>query len=147
MRLAYLFILLNILTISVSQELMVLQDSCCLSRFRGQKLADVDTFELAKDYRRLSKQGDLCCDNWHSDLHVIMLYFEKIFGKQGTPITKIIKYMGMPDGTEKELDYVALELEDNEKALVYFWRSYRDFLYFVYEADKVKYVKWFTWED
>jgi len=121
------------------------EDSCCLSRFRGQDFEKVDLKELCNDFRRLAAQTDLCCEGWDSDLHHIMTWLGNHFGKEGTPINQIIRYMGMPDGTESELENAMISLDDNEKALVYFWRGYHDFLYFVYENEKVKYAKWFMW--
>ncbi len=118
-------------------------DSCCLSRFRGKDFDKVEIYELGKDFKKLSTQGNLCCDVWNSDLHKIMIWLEKKFGKEGTEISQIIKYMGMPNGTDLELLNVGIELEENEKALVYFWRGYHDFLFFVYEDNKVKYVEWY----
>ncbi len=118
-------------------------DSCCLSRFRGKDFDKVEIYELTKDFKRLSAQGNLCCDVWNSDLQQIMIWLEKKFGKEGTEISQIIKYMGMPNGTDVELLNVGIELAGDEKALVYFWRGYHDFLYFVYEDNKVKYSEWY----
>jgi hypothetical protein len=118
-------------------------DSCCLSRFRGKDFDKVEIYELAKDFKKLSAQENLCCDVWNSDLHQIMIWLEKKFGKEGTKISQIIKYMGMPNGTDVELLNVGIELEGDEKALMYFWRGYHDFLYFVYEDNKVKYAEWY----
>ena len=142
MRLFKLLLFLTITKLSFSQVYFE-NDSCCLSRFMGQNFDKIELFELTKDFKRLSAQGDLCCDVWNSDLHQIMNWFEKKFCVEGTKISQIIKYMGMPNGTEKELLNAAIELDENEKALVYFWRGYHDFLYFVYENNKVKHAKWF----
>ncbi|MDF1548161.1 MAG: hypothetical protein P1P88_10095 [Bacteroidales bacterium] len=122
-------------------------DSCCMSRFSGMDFDKVNLKELCVDFRRLSAQTTLCCDTWNSDLHQIMIWLGNHFGKEGTDISQIIKYMGMPDGTEIELNNAMISLDGDEKALLYFWRSYHDFLYFVYENDKVKYAEWFMWGD
>jgi hypothetical protein len=118
-------------------------DSCCLSQFRGKNFDEVEILELTRDFIRLSAQNDLCCDAINSDLYKIMCWFEKKLGTEGTDISQVIKYMGMPNGTEKELLLADIELEEEEKALVYFWRGYHDFLYFVYKDNKVKYAEWF----
>lgn len=137
---------LSVLFLAISQltfsQVYFEGDSCCMSRFRGKDFEKVDTYELGKDFKILAAKGDLCCDVWNSDLHKIMLWFEKKFGNKGVEINQIIKYMGMPNGTEVELERF-VELDESEKALIYFWRGYHDFLYFVYEDNKVKYAKWF----
>lgn len=120
-------------------------DSCCLSEYHEKDFDKIDLKLLCNDFRRLSSQTTLCCDTWNSDLHQIMTWLGNHFGKEGTDISQIIKYMGMPDGTEIELNNAMISLEGDEKALIYFWRSYHDFLYFVYENDKVKYAEWFMW--
>ena len=107
----------------------------------------VEISELCNEYHRLSVIADSCCNKWNSDLHMIMLHLGEFFGKKGTPVKDIIKLVGVPNATEKELEYSPVKLGDNEKLLVYFWRGYHDFLYFVYENDKVKYSDWFMWGD
>ncbi len=146
MRLLTLLILLVINYVSFSQEYFE-NDSCCLCRFRGQNFDEVAIFELTKDFKQLSAQDDLCCEAVNSDLYKLMCWFEKELGIEGTAINQIIKHMGMPNGTEKELLNVDVELEENEKALVYFWRGYHDFLYFVYENNKTKYSKWYRLDE
>ena len=142
--LTYIFLLG--IQLSFAQE-YTKDDTCCMSKFHGQDFDSLNVSALSQEYRRLSALHTLCCDPWNSDLHLVMLRLGKYFGKNGTLIKDIIREMGMPDGTEKELAYAAIGLDDDEKALVYFWRSYHDFLYFVYEDDQVKYADWFMWGD
>ena len=146
MRIFFIITIISIANFCFSQEYFE-NDSCCLSRFRGQNFDNVEILELTRDFLRLSAQDDLCCDAVNSDLYKIMCWFEKKFGVEGINISLIIKHMGMPGGTEKELLFAEIELEEKEKALVYFWRGYHDFLYFVYEDNKVKYAKWFIIEE
>lgn len=146
--LKYNLIILFLVSISnINAQDYVYGDSCCVSRYRTEEFGQVDPHELTKDFKRLSSQGDLCCDQWNSDLYKIMNFFYVQFGAEGTPISEILKYMGMPDGTDKELYDVGIELDSGESALMYCWRSYHDFLYFVYEDNKIKYAKWYNWAE
>lgn len=122
-------------------------DSCCVSRFKVEQFDSVELIELTSDFKRLSTQGTLCCDELNSDLFQIMDFFAKTFGEEGVELSEVLKYMGMPDGTDKELYDVGIELDAGEEALMYCWRSYHDFLYFVYEDNKIKYAKWYNWTE
>lgn len=100
---------------------------------------------LSIEYKRLKLLKDTSNDKWNSDLHQTMSSMALLLGKEGTDISLLIHYMGKPDANEKIVPYGTIQLQKNEKIMIYYWRGFHDFVYFVYQDKKVKYAKWFMW--
>jgi len=60
----------------------------------------------------------------------------------GADTSSIIRIIGTPDAREVPKQYGAF-ISGNENIMIYRWRGWRDFLYFITENGKVKYAKWF----
>jgi hypothetical protein len=137
-----LLFMISFTPLSISQKA---NDTCCVSNIREQGIQNASVLSLSKEFKRLKSLENSCCHKWNSDLHQIMSKLAILLGKEGTSITEVNKYMGKPNANEKTLPEGAVKIQKGEKLLVYTWRGYHDFVYFVYKNNKIKYADWFMW--
>lgn len=90
----------------------------------------------------MKQKQDKCCEHFESDLQKLMLELTDRLAAVGNDSCTIVSIMGPPDATEIPSRYGNLTSE-GESTMVYWWRHWRDFLYFVTEDGKIKNVKWF----
>jgi hypothetical protein len=141
--LAFLFLSYNMVFCQISNG----TDTCCLSNLTENEIKNAPPEILSVEYKRLKSTKDKCCEKWNSEMHLIMSALKEILGKEGTSTKSIIQYMGKPDGNERSVSQGTMKIEKGQKALVYKWRGYHDFVYFVYKNGKVKYADWYmAWE-
>lgn len=115
---------------------------CCKSRLTKKDLSQYSILKLGKEYRHLKEEKLKCCDDFGSDFHKIMLALSVKFDSISVDTSAVIKVMGYPDSREVPVQYGKFN-NPQEKIFVYWWRYWHDFLYFIIENNKVKYVKWF----
>jgi hypothetical protein len=131
-----------ILTSTVSgQDSKSYSDSCKSSCYE-KNINICNLKELGKDYQRLRKLQSIECDKFNSNLHIIMSCLGDSIGKSGIGTNEIEKYMGAADSKDKNQIEGMLKLNIDEEILVYFWRGWHDFLYFVIYEGKVKCSGW-----
>jgi hypothetical protein len=118
-------------------------DTCCISNLTENVIKNSPIDLLSGEFKRLKSTKDKCCEKWNSDMHLIMSTLKENLGKEGTPTKTVILYMGKPDGNEHSVPKGIVKIKKGEKLLVYKWRGYHDFVYFVYEKNKVKYADWY----
>jgi hypothetical protein len=122
-------------------------ETCCISNLRETGIKNASLDSLSIEFKRLKLTTDKCCEKWNSDMHQIMSALKEILGKEGTSIKKITHYMGKPDGNERTIQPGLVKTKKGEKILVYQWRGYHDFVYFVYSQNTVKFSGWYNaWE-
>ncbi|RKP28201.1 hypothetical protein SYNPS1DRAFT_11607 [Syncephalis pseudoplumigaleata] len=120
--------------------------------------------ELGAKFRELrQKQGHFAggehssdVDNYDGEMHRVMQELQKELGKPGTPATRIMEYMGMPDekqttrpegapATEVQMmpGPVVPEGAGSTTAthgpplyLLYKWRGWRDYLWFEVDSER-----------
>ncbi len=90
----------------------------------------------------MKKNSDKCCEKFGSDYQKLMQQLSDKFGNTATDSCCVVNIMGAPDATEVPKQYGNF-YSDNEKIMIYWWRHWHDFLYFITENGKVKQVKWF----
>jgi len=117
------------------------RDECCKSKYSEKGFDHYSSRKLGKEYQAMKKKKEKCCDDSGSDLKKIMnILTNKLSLEQDT--NRIIRIMGIPDAREVPKQFGSFTKGD-EKLLIYWWRSWHDFFYFVTENGKVKKSKWF----
>jgi hypothetical protein len=138
----FLFILSFFIQMSFAQKIA---DTCCVSTIRKVGFENAKLNSLSKEYKRLKHIQDKCCDKWNSDLHKIMSRLLLELGKKGTDTDLVIKTMGKPDSNGEDIPENVCRISKDEKLLIYTWRGYHDFIYFVYQHGKIIRSDWFMW--
>lgn len=99
--------------------------------------------ELAEQYRNLRKiRGYFSGGEWNDDvdqhggrLHTILIELSKALGHPPHTRAEIILLMGEPD---------AVRQQDSEEHLIYFWRGWHDYVYFVCRDQVVQEARWYA---
>jgi hypothetical protein len=138
----YSLILLILLFASCHQQKEVVQNDCCKSQLK-KKFENYSSKKLGKEYQRMKNTTDKCCEKFGSDLQKLMQALSEKVGKTGSDSCCVTHIMGIPDATEVPKQYGVFNT-GNEKIMIYWWRSWHDFLYFITEDGMVKQVKWFN---
>jgi hypothetical protein len=141
MRNLFLFLLI-IVSVHVHPTVNAQQMDCCTSRLAKKGFENHRLKKLGKEYRRMKKNKDKCCEKFGSDLQKLMQALSEKLDVTGNDTCSVIKIMGVPDADNVPGQYGAFT-KDGEKIMVYWWRGWHDFLYVVSEAGRIKYIKWF----
>jgi hypothetical protein len=139
----YFFFLLTIVFVLASCKIVnhTEQDECCNSKYSEKGFDYYSLRKLGKEYQAMKKKKEKCCDDSGSDFKKLMNVLAiKLNSEQDT--NKIIHIMGVPDAHEVPKQFGSFTKGD-EKLMIYWWRSWHDFFYFVTENGKVKNSKWF----
>jgi len=121
---------------------VIRQNDCCTSKLAKKGFDHYRIKKLGRDYKRLKQKNDKCCDKYNSDFHKLLEKLADRLNQPGEDTTSIIKVMGTADANEVPKQYGIFNTGD-EKIMIYWWRSWHDFLYVISENGKIKYVKWF----
>ncbi|MFH0864833.1 MAG: hypothetical protein V1904_01470, partial [Bacteroidota bacterium] len=125
-----------------------LQNDCCKSRLKkpclsaGRNFENYSSRKLGKEFQRMKKDADKCCENFGSDFQKLMQALSEKLGKTVSDSCCVVNIMGVPDAIDVPKQYGNFN-SGNEKIMIYWWRHWHDFLYFITENGKVKQVKWF----
>ena len=100
------------------------------------------TLGLIKEYRELRKgKGHFSGGAWNPDLDsaagrlvVVMTELGETIGTPGYRCDEILDLLGAPDAKQER---------DGKECLVYFWRGWHDYLYFICENGTVQGHKWY----
>jgi hypothetical protein len=114
----------------------------CKSIFNIAQLNKCSLIELGREFKRLRKLDSDDCFKFESDLHTVMIKIGDSIGKSGFSKVEIENYMGVPDSTDKTYMTKLLNLKHDQDVMVYCWRGWHDFLYFVMVKDIVKRSGW-----
>lgn len=90
----------------------------------------------------MKKNADKCCEKFGSDYQKVMQQLSDKLTTVAADSCCIVNIMGAPDATEVPKQYGIFNT-GNEKIMIYWWRQWHDFLYFITEDGKIKKVKWF----
>jgi hypothetical protein len=101
-----------------------------------------DVRSLAREYRELRKQsGHYRGGEWNDDVDRYGGKLHRVMGElgkrlEGLPMKRadILALMGEPDATQTQ---------GEADQLVYFWRGWHDYLYFLCEGESVKGIAWY----
>ncbi|HOT88038.1 MAG TPA: hypothetical protein PKZ21_02155 [Bacteroidales bacterium] len=118
------------------------EESCCKSIINMNKVDLYRIKKLGKAYQHLSEKKDSCCEQFESDLHKIMETLCFKINQPGKDTTIIYKVLGKPDAFAVPPQYGQFT-SGNEKIMIYWWRSWRDFVYIISENGIIKYSKFF----
>lgn len=123
-------------SISVSAQ------DCC--EFNDEKRSSVK--ELGQEFQRLRKdKNTACCNNFGSGLMKVMgILLDSV--NTGVTESFIIEVMGKPNlyaSKEHPLEHHFVQLEEDERVIIYFWRGLHDFLYFGFKNDQLIYKNWY----
>lgn len=137
----FLFFLSFLFFISVLQAQKNTQ-ICCKSELADFSKATLQ--ELGTEYQRLKALQPSCCQNFHSDLQLLMEDMGKKWELQHLCVKKVIKFAGKADAesvpNQHQQPYIC---EKGEKLLIYHWRSWHDYMYVVVKGKRVKAVSWY----
>ena len=105
-------------------------------------MEEKEILELCRVYKELrKKQGHFSGGEWDDDLDSYWGKLHITLGELGTalghpPYTRadIVRYMGEPDSVRRQ---------DEEEHLIYFWRGWHDYLYFVCRNGAVQECRWY----
>ncbi|MFC1743666.1 hypothetical protein ACFL35_06700 [Candidatus Riflebacteria bacterium] len=136
----FLFILL----ISCSRATQSTKNSfnADLDRVVGQKTVDKETISLANEYKNLRKQpSHWKGGKWNDDIdkfgermNIVLREPGKRLGNTGSTKSQLIELMGEPDAGRQE---------DDRELLIYFWRGWHDYLYFICKEGNIQKAKWY----
>ena len=104
--------------------------------------ATTEVVELAKKFQDLRKEkghfsgGDWndALDSYGGQLHTTMVALGELLGQPAYARTDIVRLMGEPD---------AVRSQKGKEHLIYFWRGWHDYLYFVCQDDVIQEAKWY----
>lgn len=136
-----ILIFLFFVLVSCKQQKEALQNDCCKCHLK-KKFENYSSKKLGREYQRMKKNADKCYENFGSDYQKLMQALSEKLGKTGSDSCCVASFMGVPDATEVPKQYGVFN-SGNEKIMIYWWRHWHDFLYFITENGKVKQVKWF----
>lgn len=142
MSFSFLALCSLLLSLPLSGQNLLNNRDSCKSRFHVLNLRDCSLKELGWEYQRLKKLNNPDCDNFNSDLHNIMSVLGDSLGKSGFSKNEVLNIIGIPDSSDKSDVSNFVKLKDDEDILVYCWRGFHDFLYFVFYDGKVKRSGW-----
>lgn len=127
--------------VSCIQPKETTQDHCCKSKLK-KSFEKYSAKKLGKEYLRMKKTSEKCCEDFGSDLQKIMSAISDKLKKSGADSCCVVSIMGAPDATEVPKQFGNFN-SGNEKIMVYWWRHWHDFLYFITEEGKIKKAEWF----
>jgi len=124
---------------------------CLGMTVKSQTLESMNIDSLAKEYKALREQkknqkpGEYCADlnAFKGKLHLIM---DELGKRLGTPSCKeedIKRKMGEPDTIWVEKQNPDIPLMPSEVHLIYLWRGWHDYLYFVSKEGVIQNSKWY----
>lgn len=140
MRILFFFFFI-FLFLSCHQQKVTLQNDCCKSRLK-KNFENYSSEKLGREFQRMKKKADKCCEKFGSDYQKLMQALSEKIGAAGSDSSTVPNIMGLPDATKVPGQY-GIFYSGNEKIMIYWWRSWHDFLYFITEEGKIKKVKWF----
>lgn len=127
------------LAILAMPKISLAQDDCPHD-FRDQEPGSVKIIELSSQYQKLRAENSACNRKWKSDLQLVMEELGTRLGKSQTHKNRILKYMGTPDLEPYSIEMI--KLNDDERIIVYHWRGWHDWLYFVIRKNRVVKMNW-----
>jgi hypothetical protein len=98
--------------------------------------------KLGKEYLRMKKGSEKSCEDFGSDFQKIMVAISNKLLKSNADSCGVVRILGAPDATDVPKQYGNFNT-GNEKIMVYWWRHWHDFLYFITEDGKIKKASWF----
>lgn len=123
----------------------VMAQDDCNNKFEKGSVNLLSTQELSTEFRKFKVENNSCNDVWGSDFHLIMQQLGRRLGKKGTHKEEVTRWMDSPDYQSDSID--AIKLNADEEIMVYHWRGWHDWLYFIIKDDMVKnYDWWFAYE-
>lgn len=140
MRIVY-FVSFIVFFISCHQKKEISNNNCCKSQLK-KNFENYTAKKLGREYQSMKKNMDKCCGNFGGDFQKLMQALSDKLNEKGTDSCCVISIMGAPDATEIPKQYGNF-ISGNEKIMIYWWRHWHDFLYFITENGKVKQTKWF----
>ena len=136
-----LYVFFIIFLAACHPQKQALQNNCCKSHLR-KSFEDCSLKKLGKEYQRMKKDANKCCEKFGSDYQKLMQALSEKLGKTGGDSCCVVSIMGAPDAADVPMQYGIFN-SGNEKIMVYWWRHWHDFVYFIVENGKIKKVKWF----
>jgi len=114
--------------------------NCCQFKLDQRKT----TKHLGQEYQRLRNYKNReCCNRYGSGMMKIMEMLNNRLAI-GVPEKTIIKIMGKPDKyVSKNHPIDVIQLKEDERVLIYYWREMHDFLYFGIKENKLLYKNWY----
>jgi hypothetical protein len=108
----------------------------------GLPQADPETIALAREYRDLRQQSSHWKGGtWNDDvdqfggrMHVVLQELAKRVSEAGQTRAQVLDLMGEPDAVRKQAD---------EELLIYFWRGWHDYLFFVCRNELIRKADWY----
>lgn len=79
------------------------------------------------------KNTDKYCGNFGGDFHKLMQALSDKFDKTGADSCQIVNIIGAPDATDVPNQYGNF-ISGNEEIMIYWWRYWYDFFYFITET-------------
>jgi len=128
-----MFALLAIPLISLAQD-------DCRHGFRGKDLGTVSTLKLSQQFQKWRDENNACHRKWKSDLQLMMEELGTRLAASRVRRKEILKFMGTPDHESDALDMI--KLNTGEHIMVYHWRGWHDWMYFVIRKNRVVRMKW-----
>ena len=115
------------------------------------KTNQTSTDSLAREYHSLRKQHkmqkagtfDKNLDAWDGRLRVVMEELGKRLGTPGRTRNDVVGTMGKPDTVMVLHDQEGKDPAKDETRLIYFWRGWHDYLFFVCRKDTIMKTEWF----
>ena len=106
------------------------------------KAVDKKTISLANEYKNLRKQPSHwkggqwndAVDSFGGRMHVVLKELGKRLGDTGYSKSQLIDLIGEPDGVRQE---------ENKEFLIYFWRGWHDYLYFICKEGNIQKANWY----
>jgi hypothetical protein len=106
---------------------------------------------LAREYQSLRKRHktqdkgkfDKNLDAWDGRLRVVMEELGKRLGTAGHSRSEIVRIIGKPDTVLAVRDGDGTKSDIQDIRLIYFWRGWHDYLFFVCQKDSIKKAEWY----
>lgn len=107
----------------------------------GKPTMDKKTLDLAREYRELRKgKGHFSGGAWSPELdgaggrkHSVMVEIGNALGNPSYSRDEIVGLLGAPDAERKQ---------NAEEHIIYFWRGWHDYLYFICEDGTIRGHRW-----
>ena len=102
-------------------------------------------FKAFREQLKKQKTGEFNkdLDAWDGRLRVVMEELGKRLGTPGHTRDDIVSIMGKPDTVMVMRDQERKTPPIKETCLVYFWRGWHDYLFFVCQKDTIKEAGWY----
>jgi hypothetical protein len=141
--------------ISKKNRYLLLMMLFCLSAgvfcevWAKSKLSGIDS--LAREYQsfreqhKKQKSGEFNkgLDAWDGRMHFVMEELGERLGTPGHTRSDIVRIMGKPDTVQGILSQEKKNPPIKETRLVYFWRGWHDYLFFVCQKDTIIKADWY----